>query len=444
MRNLILRGSLVAACSLALAACGGGSSSKRQAYDDGGKERITILTSTSDLRADPSLVGQNVLVPAPYKNGVWTQAGGNTAHAVQHLALGNSLSLAWRADVGDGDRSYERMTTGPVSAEGKVFAMDVEGRITAVNLATGRLVWQQEAEGITDRSDVGFGGGVAYGNGLVVATLGYGYVAAYAADTGKQVWRYDALVPLRGAPTVADGRVFALTQDNQTIALSLDDGEYLWDQVGIAESAGMLGAASPAYDGTALVVALSSGELTALLATNGQVLWQDTLASSRRLTPLATLADIDGAPVVAGGRVYAVSHAGSLVAIDMRTGERSWEADIASVNTPWIAGRFAYVVTIDGEVACISLSDGRTKWVTQLQRFTNQQKRTGLVKWNGPVLAGDRLVVTSSHGYALSVSPYTGEVISGITLPAGTSLPSIVVDETLIIQTEKGELLAYR
>jgi outer membrane protein assembly factor BamB len=179
-------------------------------------------------------------------------------------------------------------------------------------------------------------------------------------------------------------------------------------------------------------------------AANGRTVWQDALSSSRRLTPLATLADVDGSPVIDNNKVYAISHAGRMVAIDMRSGERSWEADIAGVNTPWIAGNFAFMTTIDGQIVCVTLGDGRVRWVTQLQRFEKQESRRGLIKWNGPILAGDRLLVTSSHGFALSVSPYTGEVLGGIELPDGTETAPIVVDNTFIVLTNEGELVAYR
>jgi len=316
--------------------------------------------------------------------------------------------------------------------------------VSAVSLESGRDIWQKELDDPEERSDVGYGGGAAlYGDKLYV-TSGFGFVVALDAQTGQELWRYTGDVPFRGAPTAAAERIFAVTHDNQMIALSPETGEILWEQVGIAENAGMLGAASPAYDGATLVTALSSGELIAMRGTNGRILWQDALTSSRRLTPLATLTDIDGNPVISSGKVYAISHAGRMVAIDMRSGERSWEADIAGVSTPWLAGNFGFITTVDGQIACFALSDGRIRWVTQLQRFVNQKKRKGLIKWNGPVLAGDRLLITSSHGYALSVSPYTGEVLSGLELPAGASTPPIVVDGKFIVFTDRGELVAYQ
>ena len=441
----VLRYSLIGVMTVALAACSGGNKKPRGKYDDEGRERIPILTSTQILDADSAIASLPVVLPRPYTNGNWAQVGGNPVHRIQHLALGDTLKVSWRRKIGPANEKYERVVSGPVSANNTVFAVDVKGGVTAVALSDGRILWQNKLEKLSDeRSDVGFGGGVAYADGKVYVTSGYGVVVALDAATGREIWRYKGMIPFRGAPTVGSNKVFVVTHDNQMLGLNAADGSVLWEQVGIAESAGMLGAASPAFDGTALIAALSSGELIALRGGNGRILWQDALSSSTRLTPLATLSDIDGEPVIDGGKVYAVSHSGSMVAIDMRTGERSWEADIAGVNMPWVAGDFAFVTTIDGQVVAVALGDGRVRWVAQLQRFENQEKRRDLIKWNGPVLAGDRLLVTSSHGYAVSLSPYTGATLSAVEMPAGSSTAPIVVNGTFIVLTDEGELVAYR
>lgn len=444
--NVVSRGALILATAIALSGCSifKSSGKNKQKYDDEGRERISILSSAQALDVDNAISSLPVVLPRPYTNKNWTQSGGNASHSVQHLSLSDSLSVAWRRKIGVGNQKYERMVASPVSGDGRVFALDAKGKVVAVSLSSGTTLWENELKNTDERSNVGFGGGAAlYGDTLYV-TSGYGFVVALNAATGTEKWRYSGAVPFRGAPTATSERVFAVTHDNQMLALNPADGSLTWDQVGIAENAGMLGAASPAYANGTLVTALSSGELIAMRGINGRILWQDALTSSRRLTPLATLTDIDGNPVIDSGKVYAVSHAGRMVAVDMRSGERSWEADVAGVSTPWVAGDFAFVTTVDGQVACIALGDGRVRWVAQLQRFQDQEKRRGLIGWNGPVLAGDRLLVTSSHGYAVSLSPYTGDVISGTELPAGSSTSPIVVDNTFIVLTDAGELVAYR
>ena len=435
-------GMLVLATSIA--GCSVFNTTKKQETFSPDKERIAILTGESNLEVDATLANTPVVLPNPYRNKSWTQTGGNATKAIYHLEIADQLTQVWRRKIGDGNGAYQRLAAGPVAADGVVYAMDVDADVTAVNIETGRIIWSVDLDNDEEKSKVGFGGGVAYWNGSIYATTGYGYIVSLDAANGSENWRYEASIPLRNAPSVADGRVFAVTHDNRILALNASTGVEVWDQVGITESASMFGAASPAIDGETVVVALSSGELMALRTQNGRLLWQDSLSRTSRLTPLATLADIDANPVIDRGRVYAVSHAGRMVAIDMRTGQRAWEGNIASINTPLVAGDFGFVVTVDAEIACIALTDGRVRWANQIQKFNDQEKRRDLISWTAPILAGDRIFVASTHGYLLTISPYTGEVISGTKLPAGVSTAPIIVDGTLILLSEDGELIAYR
>lgn len=363
---------------------------------------------------------------------------------MHHLAIGERLNRVWKADIGVGSKDYEKLTAAPVVADGVIFTMDVRGEVRAFQTENGRNLWATEIRKPGERSKVAYGGGLAISDGKVYATTGYGILAVLDAASGAELWRYDAGLPLRGAPTVADGRVFILTHDNQLSALSADDGTFLWDFIAIAEDATVLGASSPAVDEGTLIATFASGEVMALRAANGQMAWQDALTRTGSLTALATLNDIVGQPVVDRGRVYAINHSGRFISVDIRSGERVWETNIASLSTPWIAGSYIFIVTTDGEVVAVSALSGRVHWVKPLQRFKKPQKRKGLIRWTGPVLAGDRLFVVSSHGYLLTLSPYTGEILSGVELPEGTVLAPIVANETLYVLTDGGELLAYR
>ena len=144
------------------------------------------------------------------------------------------------------------------------------------------------------------------------------------------------------------------------------------------------------------------------------------------------------------GRVFAISHSGNIVSIDLRTGERIWTRVIAGVQTPWVAGDYIYLLTLEGEITALSRRDGRVRWVTQLRRYKDQKDGEGRVEWSGPVLAGDRLIAVSSMGQLISVSPYTGEALGYITIPDGTFVPPVVANETLYILTREAQLLAYR
>ena len=105
------------------------------------------------------------------------------------------------------------------------------------------------------------------------------------------------------------------------------------------------------------------------LAVNGAVAWGDQLVKTGRLSSIATMNNIAGQPVIDRGRVFAASHSGRMVSLDLRTGERVWERDLASLQSPWVAGDFVYMVTVEAEVVCLSRNDGRIRWVQPLPRF---------------------------------------------------------------------------
>ena len=66
-----------------------------------------------------------------------------------------------------------------------------------------------------------------------------------------------------------------------------------------------------------------------------------------------------------------------------------------------------------------------------------------IIIWNGPILVGDRLILTSSNCYILSVSPYSGNVIGKKIIKSRILISPIVAKETLYILTERGKLISF-
>jgi outer membrane protein assembly factor BamB len=405
--------------------------------------RISILTLEQQLEPDPGIADLEVRLPRPYVNANWPQAGGVPGHAMHHLELGENLGIVWRAKVGASAGDSARNVTAPVVAGGYVFALDTRSRLSAIDADTGRRIWRVNLspEG---EEEGGFGGGVAYGGGRLFVTTGFGEVISLDPASGNQYWRRNTGAPYRAAPTIADGLVFALAYDNQLHALSANTGELQWTHAGITETAGLLGGASPAVEGGLVVAAYSSGEVFGLRAGNGQIAWGDSLTRVGRLTSIGNLSDINGLPVIDRGQVIVVSHAGRMSAIDMRSGRRVWVQSIGSLQTPWVAGNFIFLVSIDAEVICLSRRDGRIRWVRSLERFENPERREGRITWAGPVLAGDRLITVSSEGEAVSISPYDGTVMGRVRLPDGVTVPPVIANKTVYVQTDAGEIVAIR
>lgn len=406
-------------------------------------KRVAVLSRERKVEVDPQLGGTPVSVPQAVTNAAWAQAGGTADHGGGHFTLSNAPAEAWRGDVGTGSGSGRKLLSTPVIADGRIFAMDADSHVAALDERSGRQVWRVDTRPQNERGG-STGGGVAYADGRVFAATGFAEVLALDPASGNVVWRKKIAGPVRGAPTVANGRVHVLTLDNQLIVLAASDGAQQWTHQGILESAGLLGAASPAVTGTLVVAPYSSGELYALRAENGRAAWQESLAAIRRSGALNSIADIRGLPVVDRLGVFAIGHSGRMIAVDERIGNRIWETELGGTQTPWLAGDYLFVVTNDAELVAVGRQTGKVRWISPLDRYTDPEDRSGLIVWSGPVMAGGKLWLTGSNGKMLALSPADGKVLATYALPTASFLPPVVANNTLYVLCDNGTLVAYR
>jgi len=431
---------LAAILVLALAACDWFGETEKPPLPG---ERISVMLFERDLEPDPRISDLAVRLPQQWENDRWPQAGGEADHAMHHLAVSDQIREVWSTSIGAGGGDEDRLMAPPIVAEGQVYTVDIGYEVTAFSASTGKKVWQNGMK-VPDEDEETFGGGLAYDDGRLFLTTGFGEMFALDAKTGNVVWSQVVPGPVRAPPTVANGRVFALTLDNQIVTIDGESGERLWTHAGFAETAGLLGAASPAASGGTIVVPYTSGEIYALRIENGRVVWSDNLTAVRRVDALSSIAHIRGRPVIDRGMVYAISHSGRMVAIDLRTGGRAWDRNIGGLQMPWVAGDFLFVLTTDGELVALTRRGGRVRWVQRLPRWENPENPVDPITWVGPVLANDRLLVASNNGDVLSISPYTGQPIGRIEVSEGIRMAPVVASGMLFFLTEGGELIAMR
>ena len=406
-------------------------------------ERVPILMAENDIVADASLAGVDVLLPEAAANDAWTQPGGNAAKAMGHLSLGESLSRAWSKDVAK-PSNRERLGAAPVVAGNTLFVMDTDGVVHAMAADTGAERWRVDTAKDDSNKPARFGGGVSVEGERLFATNGLGDVVALNTADGKEIWRKRPGGPLRGAPTLASGNVYVVTQDNQLFALTQEAGDVSWTGSASIESQGVFGVAAPASAQGTVVAGFSSGELNAYRYENGRSLWAEVLSRTSISTSVSTLSDIDAAPVIDQGRVYAVGQGGRMISIDLASGNRMWEQNIAGISTPWVAGEWVFVVTDSARLICLSRGSGKIRWIADMGQYRNAKKSKGLITWVGPVLAGGKLVLGNSDGKLVFASPKDGSVLSTLDVKAPVTLPPVVANNTLYVLDGKGTLSAYR
>ena len=407
-------------------------------------QRIAVLDVEGDVQVDQALVALPMTLPPAVANPEWSQSGGNANKSMGHLALGTSLARAWTVQAGHGSNLTMRLASAPIYANGRVYTIDTLGAVRAYNGQTGAAIWASQTPNEKGNENSLYGGGIAYSNGRIIASNGLGYVSSIDEQNGGIHWQVRPGGPLRGSPTVADGAIYVMSQDNQIFSLKETDGKTNWSQSAALEIAGIFGSASPAVGQGTVVAGFSSGELNAYRYENGRMVWQDALQRTSIRTSVASLSDIDASPVIDNGQVIALGQGGRMVALELTTGQRQWELNIAGIATPWVTPEWIFVVTDDAKLLCIARSNGHIRWINQLPQFGKPKAKKGQIDYKGPVLAGDRLLVVGSNGVIVNVDPASGSYQSQTRVSAGISQPPIVGNNTLYVYDDSAQLHAFR
>ena len=405
-------------------------------------ERIDVTLQPTLLQADPMAAKEPFDIPAAQPLENWGMRGGNAAHAPGHAELPAQVKRAWTYKLGGKVGRGEALLNPPIVHSGRVFAVNTKGEVTALDAKTGKRLWEVELP-FKKGSEAKVTGGLAVMGNLLFATTGDGQVFALTASDGKQAWQVDLAVPLRAAPTVEGERVFVTSHDNRLFALNALDGALVWTHSGMEEVLNLLASPAPAVANGAVAVPYSSGEVYVLRASDGRYIWHDSLTSSfSGQDPESTVSAIAAPPVIADGLVYVVGLNGGLSAYGLANGQRFWRVDVLTSQMPIVAGMQMFALTEKGEMVAVNRRDGSIRWVSDLANGLPESK--GQRYWSGPVLAGGRLIATSSDGYAVSIKPETGEKMAQTNLDEPVTLPPVVADGGLYFLTDSGRIIAFR
>lgn len=426
---------------LALASC-----AEPETYLPGKRESLDAALGGEPVEPQ-EVVNQSVpvAIPAMSANATWPQRPGSPATRVGNAALGNSLSLVWATNIGDGDGRKARITGDPVVAEGRIFTLDSGARVTAVG-TNGATAWTQDLTPPNDRPGQASGGGLAYGGGKLFVSSGFGILSALDPATGAVLWEQDLDSSGTGTPTVAGDLVYVISGDATAWAIDTSNGRVRWQMTATPDRNTLLGGPAPAISDDLVIFGHSSGEIQAVNRTGGIQTWGALVAGRRMGFAKSVVGDISGDPVVAGGRVYVGVQSGVTVALDAETGERLWSVKEGAMSPVWAVGNDVFMVSDLNQIVRVSAETGERVWAHDLPLFVKDRPRRQreVFAHYGPVMAGNRLVVASGDGVLRSFDPASGALVGQVELPGGASSNPVIAGRTLYVVSRRGQLLAFR
>jgi outer membrane protein assembly factor BamB len=217
----------------------------------------------------------------------------------------------------NGDIRWEFQASSPLSQPvagagyGVVISTSADGIVYAVDLATGKLRWQQQV-GHDRLSPV-----CVYQGKVFMADTAHN-VWALEMQQGFPLWQTQVDGPVVAAPIAVGNQLFLTSTVGTVYALELNNGSKRWSHTLVSGSP-IYG--SPAWSDALIIFADSEGWVTAVDANSGVRRWQTQLGLAA-----------DTAPAVVDGVVYVNTANGQVVALDAHTGHQKWHHDLNTLT----------------------------------------------------------------------------------------------------------------
>ena len=334
----------------------------------------------------------------------------------------------WSTDVGDGQG---KILAGLVPAvnQGVVYAASVDGEVEARELESGDRLWIIEV-------DTELSSGVAVAGGRVFVGTQAGELVALSAEDGDFLWATELGSHVESPPTANGQYVYVQTTDGKVIALAADSGHRVWAYDGQQPILTQRGSASPAVSDNTVYAGLDNGKLVALDAATGQLRWEGRVAVPQGRSEIDRIVDVDGRPLIDGGRVFAVSLQGNLVAFDRSSGRPVWRFPASSYVA--LTEGFGNLYLVEANGAIKALDPDRV-----LQRWEQ-----GALSWRGLTAAvplSSYLVVADREGYVHALSQVDGSFAARFRLDSdGVVAPPVVSGDLAVVYGNSGKLMVFR
>ncbi len=339
------------------------------------------------------------------------------------------LTTLWSARSASSNNHFWANLQMAVSAE-SLFTADHSGSIVASDLKNGQPQWSVDL-------NLPISGGLGYGDQKLVFGTIEGQIYVLNASDGSLLWSADVSSEVLSSPAVNSKIVVAQSIDNRLYAFDAKTGEELWQHDAGAPILSVRGNSSSMILNNMVISAFDNGKLIAFNADNGALLWETRLALPKGRTELERMIDIDGQPILVGDIIYSVSYQGRLGALTRGTGRNLWFQDSSSHHSPAHSRGKIFVTEAKNHVVrAFKAGNGEELW------NNNQLEYRQLT---GPATLGNSVAVADAEGYIHLLDADTGEFVGRTKVGGGgVSADLLVVDQTLLVQSNNGLISAFK
>jgi outer membrane protein assembly factor BamB len=334
---------------------------------------------------------------------------------------------AWSVSIGGGLPKL-RLGLAPVADGTRLYLANGKGTVLALDANNGKRLWEQHLK-------APLSGGPGAGGGLVLLGTSSGALIALNAADGAQRWRTQLNSEILSAAAVSGDLVAVRTLDGKLLGLAASDGKQRWVTDQQVPRLTLRGTSAPIIAGDYVIAGFDNGRLMAVTLAGGTTAWDVAISQARGSSELQRLIDIDGPPVADLDELYVVGYQGHVARLSRDSGREIWSHETSSYRGLALDPVGVLISTSDGEVLKLDRAGGAERW-----------RQKGLLRHSltRPAVMGASVVVGDAQGYLHWLDTEKGEFQARVKLGAPVSAAPLVVGDLLIVQTDKGEIEAWR
>ena len=113
-----------------------------------------------------------------------------------------------------------------------------------------------------------------------------------------------------------------------------------------------------------------------------------------------------------------IGNGGLLKSINLADGSILWQIAESGLANFWLVSDNLFFINNQNKLITLNKNTGKIKWQTQLPHLKKDKQLASKIIYNGLVVAGEKILITSQNGNLVMVSAYTGEIETIINLGA--------------------------
>ena len=337
------------------------------------------------------------------------------------------LKKQWSSKIGDGQGDgFYKIT--PTLVDGVLYVASSDGEVAAISAADGDRLWRVELERPLS-------GGVGYHDRSLYLGGADGSVLQLSADDGVVEWEAAVSGEVLAAPAVSDDWVIVQTYDGKLLGFQSGTDEPTWTFTSDVPVLTLRGTSTPILVGGNAIAGFGDGKVIAVDVNSGNVSWESRIGVPQGSSEIDRIVDIDGAMTQQGIELFVASYQGRVAALDNRTGRKLWQQNVSSVTGTHVGFGNVYVAAVDGTLSAFLRTGQGVRW---------QNIELGYRQLSRPTPVSSYVATVDFDGYLHLLSQVDGQIVGRTKIGGDAARADMIADSgRLIIFADNGQLLAY-